>query len=647
MPKWSDAPVVQPAAPAEAKPRWMEAQEVAPDGPSMPDPTMLDAAILNTSQGMTFGFGDEIAAGLRSGAGLWGDYGAELADERANLERARERHPWVSTAADLGGGIATGVGLAGSGATLMKAGQSLPKAMGLGALEGAAYGGAYGFGSGEGGAEERTKSAGKGAIIGGVIGGAVPAVARGVGKVVTAVKDMRAADRGERLILDDLAAEGVTPKEIERRASALGPEGMLADTSESLRLRAEQIAQSDNPARARVINSLNARGEGSKGRLVSAFDEAAGPAPNVKKLLDDATRTTKAMADELYGRARKTARPVNTTPLIESIDRTLYTDAEAAMQARSSPTADTLDREMQWLMGRLTGGGKRDAAGVTQVVDFDKLHTLQRDLRLKAQSYAKRGDDFVASGLRAARGKLLEALDASTETVPGDVESSIYRAARQQFADDKAVEEAFDIGRQIFSSKTHPDFLAAQIADMPAAERDALQIGVRSAVDEAMGRVKNGALKGRDLLNADWNERKVLEALGPERGRQLVDALLSEQAMAATRNQAVGNSATARRADNPFKASRETPDWSIGRMVGKGWRMATQSVRDGRAESLAENVAPLLTARGESRDTIARALTEKALERSKISRSKQETEALVRAILMGGGQSGGSLVVRR
>ena len=156
--------------------------------PSIPDPSIGDALAHTVSQGITLGTSDEIAAGLRSGAGLWGDYGEALADERANLERARERHPWASTMGEIAGGATLGLGAAGSGATLMRAGQSLPKAMMAGAGEGAAYAGAYGFGTGEGDAGKRLESAADAAKTGAVVGAAVPVASRALGSIINAVR---------------------------------------------------------------------------------------------------------------------------------------------------------------------------------------------------------------------------------------------------------------------------------------------------------------------------------------------------------------------------------------------------------------------------------------------------------------------------
>lgn len=141
----------------------------------------IDAAVRGAADAATFGFMDEIAAGLGAATGIGGTYG----DYEGNLKRQRgldkvdeEVNKVARIGGQLAGGIGTGVGLARNGLTLMRGGMSLPVAVGAGAAEGALYGGAYGAGSAD---ENRLEGARDGAVTGALIGGAVPIIARGIG----------------------------------------------------------------------------------------------------------------------------------------------------------------------------------------------------------------------------------------------------------------------------------------------------------------------------------------------------------------------------------------------------------------------------------------------------------------------------------
>jgi hypothetical protein len=155
-----------------------------------------------------------------------------------------------------------------------------------------------------------------------------------------------------------------------------------------------------------------------------------------------------------------------------------------------------------------------------------------------------------------------------------------------------------------------------------------------------MGRVRNGSLKGRQVLDADWNERKIITVLGEREGRALVNTLNAEQAMAETANQALGNSATSRRLDNPFRmrGAGVTPEqkgvirnmfnFKFGDAAAAIGDRVMQAIEKRGASNLANEVGPLLTAKGARRDAIIRALAE--FDRAKAAgRDSEAVEALI------------------
>lgn len=150
---------------------------------------MLGAGTSGISQGLTFGFGDELFAGIETpfrvaGRAIMGGdegkgigerfssaYDAALEAQRSIDKRAREQHPGIATAGEVAGGLVTGGGLAKGGFTLMNAAKpTIPSMIGRGAAEGAAYGGLYGLGTGEG-TDDRLDKAASGAALGALVGG--------------------------------------------------------------------------------------------------------------------------------------------------------------------------------------------------------------------------------------------------------------------------------------------------------------------------------------------------------------------------------------------------------------------------------------------------------------------------------------------
>lgn len=140
--------------------------------------TRLEAALIGARQGVTFGFGDEINAGVRAAADWMGGkpfgeaYDSRLAHERGLLAQGREENPVSFLAGEVAGSALMPAGTAATGATVAQ--QAV-----RGAVAGAAAGGLYGFGEGEGGVENRLESARSAAAIGGAVGAAAPYVMKG------------------------------------------------------------------------------------------------------------------------------------------------------------------------------------------------------------------------------------------------------------------------------------------------------------------------------------------------------------------------------------------------------------------------------------------------------------------------------------
>ncbi|MCH5583105.1 hypothetical protein [Pseudomonas syringae] len=195
-------PIADPA-PSTA-PNWWEAFPAAGETPpkaiAQPDPVKKlpdvgagESFLRGAADGATFGFQDEILAGLDaavqplipvpengSSAGTWRErYDENVANQRDLLKAGSDQHPVASIAGGLVGGIAPALATGG-----LSTGATLAANVGRGAATGAVYGGLYGTGSAEGDLVERLPEAATGAALGAALGGAIPAVIGGAGKVV-------------------------------------------------------------------------------------------------------------------------------------------------------------------------------------------------------------------------------------------------------------------------------------------------------------------------------------------------------------------------------------------------------------------------------------------------------------------------------
>jgi hypothetical protein len=170
------------AAPATA-PEPVSAQSAAPSDPVGGFNEFSNAVQSGFNQGLTFGFGDELYAGVAApfaaaGSMLSGgefDLGKAYNEQleltrRVNAERAGA-NPVASAAGEVTGAIVNPLSRISGG--MVKSG-----------LTGVGIGGAYGFGTGET-MDERLGGAGWGALGGGIVGAAAPKVAGWVGDSLT------------------------------------------------------------------------------------------------------------------------------------------------------------------------------------------------------------------------------------------------------------------------------------------------------------------------------------------------------------------------------------------------------------------------------------------------------------------------------
>jgi len=155
-------------------------------------------------QGVTFGFGDEIEAGIRS-LGSDRSYDEEVSDIRKSISEFRDTNPVAAYGSEIAGSIPTGFGLAG---LALRGG--LKGAAKIGALEGSIYGAGEGEGV-EGTATSTVLGAGLGAAGGKIAEKAFEGIAPLVGKFMKKTRG------------SGIEAKGSGVAELEASPSDLGP----------------------------------------------------------------------------------------------------------------------------------------------------------------------------------------------------------------------------------------------------------------------------------------------------------------------------------------------------------------------------------------------------------------------------------------
>jgi hypothetical protein len=228
----------------------------------------LHAVVQGGTQGMTFGFGDEMVGGL-SAALTDMTYDEGLKAARGELDAARTTRPGTTTTAEIAGALATpAAGLKSTG----KLGVDVLR----GAASGAGLAGVYGFGAGEGGFENRADSAKNSAIVGALMGGLIPVAGAGVQKFLQGRSDnaaIKAAAKGAPTTDELRAAGNAAYKAVDDAGVQIKPE--VFDST-----------------RATILDDLRAN---------TGFDELPGPGsltPNSARINEIMGQASAKMADE-------------------------------------------------------------------------------------------------------------------------------------------------------------------------------------------------------------------------------------------------------------------------------------------------------------------------------------------------------------
>lgn len=522
------------------------------------------------TEGATFGWGDEIGLGIAAmAARLTTDKPVgEIYDEmvfgyRGEREDFREQSPVASTVAELAGGIATGGGIAKAASRLAPAAAARVAAL-PGALRFPAAGGVAGGVAGAGFSDEgeRLQGAATGAVLGGAVGGA----AAGAGSALTGIANrvgapeiaqragqafgrqaQRAANaipsgvpgssalqnrasalagtvplttqraRTLRVLAREMQREGLTPRQIGARLRRLGPGGTIADVGgANVRDLAEQVGQQPGPGRARAVRTLvgrEARSTRNQRAVRGALNDAMPNQPEYFDAIEELAAKRSREAGPIYESVL--GRPVNVTPALESLSKR-PTIASALRRARTRLADEGLDPDTSTL--RLYQYAKEHIDGLEGAA-------------------IRGGNGTRAKTLGNARRALVSALD---EQFPD------YARARAAYEAPSRAMDLIKDGRDFL--KRDPEELRRFIRTLSPEEQRYYRTGVyRGIMDRIEGFAENRAPRA---MFAKPRERQLLQAaMGNDKGaaRQFMRLIANESQKKITRNQVLGNSATARR----------------------------------------------------------------------------------------------------
>ena len=298
--------------------RQMQTQESEMAGDSY---GKLQSAGMGALTGITYGFADEIGAGLRTGFGLGGDYTAVRDSLRAEFDQAQSDNPKSYMAGDLatafvpGVGVANALGKAGRfGNAAINGGSDLGRAMKTGALEATTTT----IGESDEGLPtlgDTVKNAAMGAGLGGGLNVGAKVIKPIAGKALEIADGLASsqAARGTRRAVRALKDDGVeTLEDVRAMQDRYGPEAVLADVGNNSRNALRESAQRAGPGARMAEERLRARNDGASGRVGEAVrDTEVGTSNTGKETIDRVEAEAKAQATPIYKEAY--SRPLQPT----------------------------------------------------------------------------------------------------------------------------------------------------------------------------------------------------------------------------------------------------------------------------------------------------------------------------------------------
>lgn len=559
-------------------------QGAAPDAgqsaPALsPDQQYSDfgAGFRTLMQGLTFGFGDEVEALIRST--LTQETYTDARDEiRANLDRFRDENPVTALGLEVAGGLAVpfgGIPLAAAragtrGAQLARAAtqaQTIPGQIARGAVAGTATGAVAGLGASEaelaaGDAEigQAVLDAGAGAVVGGALGTAVPAAVALTGRGVRQVRDRLGfgdtTGFANRKILQALEREGMTPGQAQARLQQMRADGIDEATIADLGAAPRDITYSaravPSERKTEAAEFLDRRFRGQAGAVSRTVADDLLPGVEDKlAFIEDLAEMQSLAAQRAYPKAYEKALPRDMFKKFYESD--VFEDA----YNRAKQIIDIEDA--------LDGDGVKllslEDFKAQEVIPTRQLHLIKRGLDQIVDASREGGRP---TGLTRAVAGLRKDFNDRIKTLNPE-----YKKANADFADFEALKEIYDSGEKFFSMSLRDSRKFLKDIEGNDGKRQAFAAGVASAI---LGR----AAKARDSRNflddiaGNELQRTLLEkALPAGSFARLMRFIDGQRELVRTKNRVLGGSQTAENLMVADDAAEDiTPFFSMAYDVG-------------------------------------------------------------------------------
>lgn len=483
-------------------------------------------------QGSTFGFGDEIQAGIAAATAYpfvkdkgFKDLYKEARDELRGEQKAfSAENPKTALALEAAGGLATG----GVGAGKFAAMKTLPRAAAYGAGTGAL--GGLGYSDSDSVAGDAINTI-EGAAMGAVL---APALKLGSDKIITPLlnKGKGVAGKVANQLKSELSRSNLSP---EKAAEQLrkNPSLLLGDLSENLQYRTASVAGLPGKGQEMAKKVLTERNRAQTERLL----------PHIRKGLGNKQGYLDAV-DTLQTSMREKARP-------------LYEQAYKTPLAPTKKISSALKKAQE--MGAIKSAQK---LARFEDLDYSDMPTIQQ------LDYVKRSlGDVEGKFLRAGKNQMARAVGNTRRQITEELkkQSPAYDKALKTWSSGMDDQNALDVGLKAL--KDNNESLVRQVKKMSESELNHFRIGVMKALENRL----EGQAVTRDAVKQLQDIPRIQKALSiafkdEDTYQGFLSALKDESKMFDTFTKALSNSNTARLAGS----NQELGQGALNALISKG-----------------------------------------------------------------------------
>ena len=583
------------------------------------------SALAGSANGLTFGWGDEIAAGL-------GADPMTVTRGQATTIAANRDHPIATTIGQIAGGASAIIPAAVAAPSMAAAAPAAR--IGAAALGAGVVSAVDGAGNAQPG-NRMAAAATSGAIgvgLGGVMAAAAPPIAAGIMSVMKRLKGKDAGIIARALGISPSAAKHVEAAlkadDFTAAAAAMkqaGPQSMLADAGPATAGLLDASVQAGGSASRVVRDAVDTRAAGAYGRLTTVMDDLLGSPEGIKGAASDISRRTAVARDSAYKAAYAKPRPM-VGPESDAIDAVLARVDDDTLRAAIKEANAAMRDDGAVNMNILAKIGPDGSVTFSQPLNVQQLDYLKRGLGASARKETDPLTGTISDAGRRAKGQAADLRKAIADAVPG------YGRAVKLGGDKIAEQEALKTGTKLLAPGTTREDVRIMLDGASLEERQAMAKGFRSSIDEVLANVKAYASsphveikQAQDLvsrLSSTASHEKMTMLLGKTKADDLFKALRTAATQLYLKNATARGSAT---------ASRLITDQGIAATVEGG---ALAALLRGKPVNAGQRLIQFMTNKTPEADAAAKRAIYDQIATALVSKKGPEAEAALAIIKM-------------